>query len=432
MKKLFAFLFALFFAASALGAFVSGPVVLDELPQNLAKPSGTLPVRLLNEKKFPQELLGAVNGLISSGKSVLIVGNTDTMGPKLLNRSLGLQYAINAAQKLSAELKIERARFYCASAGELAAKTESVLEIFPYNPPPPAPQGPKSAAMVIEPMPDERLSNKVTFIRASDARNILFATEGEEGLTVWEAESTDVLVAYEFGAKEGQLPFGGTFRGENFTRTARFDKTPETPGLSLKIEAVESGYARISGKAPTGIPRVTVWAGPFPYPADVENGKFEIYAALLPYPVKAYSQGIDQKGNKSVGPSIEIPADTGEPPALIAVLFWEGAKADLDLHGWRRSGHTQPQDADPTVSPTAAEGVKILFDGEGGRRSSALTAKDPSKLEIEVRCFSDFGDGANAFLYLLENPGDKLSRTGKIIGPRKILGEGSRWFALKP
>ena len=56
-----------------------------------------------------------------------------------------------------------------------------------------------------------------------------------------------------------------------------------------------------------------------------------------------------------------------------------------------------------------------------------------SEVDIEVRCFNDFGGGANALLYLLYNPGDAVLSSGRIFGPRQLSKDPlwERWSAVR-
>ena len=97
------------------------------------------------------------------------------------------------------------------------------------------------------------------------------------------------------------------------------------------------------------------------------------------------------------------------------------------------TAQTHPQDPDPAYSRTAARGVRLLFDGDGRQRVSALWVDTTEAVDIEVRCFNDFGGGAKALLYLLVNPGDAVLSTGRILGPRQLSKEPlwERWSAVR-
>ncbi|TAL18332.1 hypothetical protein EPN96_02175 [bacterium] len=419
-------------ASVAAASFRHGPVLLGGVPENLEKPLAVADKSASMQEKLPPQIVSAAQSILASGKSVLLVGHTDSTGPKLLNRSLGLQYAVNMSHRLASALKADAFRFVCASAGESSERKDGWVELFGIVPPPEPAPPPKSAVVVLEPRPEEGAGGTVTLLKDGKVSSLLFASEGAEGITIWRALTDDVLLTYDLPARQDLLVYGGRYREQDFTGKTTFDRFLESEGLGIKIESVESGWARLSGKVPAGLSNVTVLAGPVPYPAGVENGKFEVNVALLPYALPVYVQGVDAKGKIVAGQIVELPASAEEPPDLLAILVWDGEKADLDLHGWISAGHTQPQDSDPEISSTAASGVSLLFDGDGLGRASALSAKNAERLEIEVTCFNDFGGGARALLYVYEKPGDKLKRAGMIIGPREISGEGSRWLALRP
>jgi hypothetical protein len=138
-------------------------------------------------------------------------------------------------------------------------------------------------------------------------------------------------------------------------------------------------------------------------------------------------------GRTAVGPTSPLPDGSGKPPNLLAVLVWEGAGVDLDLHAWEGSRHTHSQDSDATFSSTAVPETALLFDGGPDSRASALAVwgdRDPS---VEVRCYSDMGGaGARALLFVVEHPGDPFASRYRIVGPRRLSERPleTRWPVL--
>ena len=155
--------------------------------------------------------------------------------------------------------------------------------------------------------------------------------------------------------------------------------------------------------------------------------------ARFPTATDAYVQAINPRGQTVAGPVLSLPGSPEIRPRLLAVLIWEGDRADLDLHGWSKGHHTHPQDPDPALSPEAIPGTRLLFDGSGMRRASALVAESVESIQLVVTCFSDFGGGANAFLYVVTDPGDPVKRTGRLFGPRHLSRKATeeRWPVME-
>lgn len=110
--------------------FRNGPVMLEKIPDGVSQPVSWIGNKALNRDIMPQPLIDAADKILKDGGSVLIVGHTDAVGPKALNHSLGLQYAVNTAHRLVAELGAEAWRFGCISLGEQEGKKESGIEVF--------------------------------------------------------------------------------------------------------------------------------------------------------------------------------------------------------------------------------------------------------------------------------------------------------------
>ncbi|PLX44785.1 MAG: hypothetical protein C0609_04885 [Deltaproteobacteria bacterium] len=429
LKALLGALLLSFFAGTA-AAFREGPVLLERPPMMAEKYSARAERLSITGDRLPDAFIKAAVEIADMDKSILIIGHTDSSGPKLLNRALGLQYAIFAANRLSKELGIEPWRFYCASSGESPDREDVWVELFPYEPPV-APKAPERTPMIIlEPVPEKQEGNRIDALKDMRVDPLILATNGPEGATLWEASTLEVLAPYFYPAGQGGIAYGGSFREQRYTSQLIWREPKISKELKVKVESVEKGWARLVAEVPEELTDVVIWAGPIPYPVTVDKGSAEAHVALLPLTTDAYAQGIDPRGLTVVGEKISLPPSMDTDKALLAVLVWQGEDVDLDIHGWRGEAHTHPQDPDPDLSDRAAQGVRVLFDGEGRWRSSALVADSLNDLELVVTAFNDFGSGAECFIYLLYNPGDEFLRYGKILGPRKLVGEGSRWPAF--
>ncbi|PLX42714.1 MAG: hypothetical protein C0608_01225 [Deltaproteobacteria bacterium] len=413
----------------AAAAFREGPVLLERPPVMADKYSARAERLSITGERLPDAFLKAAEEIAGREKSILIIGHTDSSGPKLLNKALGLQYAIFAANRLSKELGIEPWLFYCASSGESPDREDVWVELFPYEPPAPPKEPERTPMIILEPVPEKQEGNRIDALKDMRVDPLIFATNGPEGETLWEASTLEVLAPYFYPAGQGGVAYGGSFKDERYTSQLIWREPKSSKELKVRVESVEKGWARLVAEVPETLTDVVIWAGPIPYPVTVEKGSAEAHVALLPLATETYAQGIDPRGLTVVGEKLPLPPSMDTDKALLAVLIWQGKDVDLDIHGWRGEAHTHPQDPDPDLSDRAAEGVRVLFDGEGRWRSSAIVADKVKDLELVVTAFNDFGSGAECFIYLLYNPGDEFLRYGKILGPRKLVGEGARWPA---
>ena len=389
-------------------------------------------MKLLARDEPPADFLQAVSSIIKMGRNVLLVGNTDQFGPKLLNQSLALQYAINTAYRLSSKLQVEPARFQCVSSGEDPAGGEAGIAVFSAELKPAPKPGVPASVMVLEPAADGELTSDFAAIWESDAKTVFWGREEGAVTSLWKVVTSGTPFQMPYPAKSARLALGVEFGDDQGLCEIGWKEAPVDKRLTLTVESLESGWARVSGKTPHGATNITVWAGGIPYPVAPEGLRFDANIAKFGNEMEVYAQANDSRGRLIVGPTLRMPPAEQGDPKVIAVLTWEGENTDLDLHCWKGDLHTQPQDPDPSMSERAAPGVRLLFDGDGRSRASALSARDDKDLEVVVRVFSDLGGGARAMLFIVTDPGDPIMRRGRIIGPRELSGDSiwSRWAAL--
>jgi hypothetical protein len=420
------------FFPEARAEFQKGPLLVDTLPAERGSPVIWTGRKVLVRETLPSTLVAAVKECLDSGKTILLVGHTDAVGPRVLNRSLGMQYAVDTAHRLAQKLGVGPWRFICASQGEEDGKPEGGVEVFAWMPAAPVPLEPPNPMRILSPTPGGVTTPVLWAMWDYEVGDIVWGRVEDGVLGMWQIETPEAVLHLPFPARSLNSAIGGVFPDGRFLHEGRWTEPPVDPLLTMSVEALETGWARLAGRLPPEYRSLTVWAGGIPYPAIVEGGKYEVNVARYVEGMPTYAQASDEKGNTVVGPLLRLPAGAEQSPRLIAVLTWQGEGADLDLHGWSDSGHTQPTDPDPRVSRTAARGVRLLFDGDARHPVSALWVDDPKNLEVEVHCFNDFGGGAEAFLYVIENPADPVMRKGRIIGPRKLSMSllQERWPAL--
>ena len=183
-------------SSPAHSLFRKGPVFLDEMPEVEGKFAARAERIALMGENLPAKFLETAREITAKGEGLLIVGHTDSTGPKLLNRSLGLQYAIYTANRLGAILGVEPWKFFCASAGESTEREDVWVEIFPWTLPPEPPPPGKAAAIILEPVPEKQIGNRIHALKDSRVETLILATRGPEGETLWEAPTLEVLAQY--------------------------------------------------------------------------------------------------------------------------------------------------------------------------------------------------------------------------------------------
>lgn len=418
--------------SGAHGAFREGPEVIAAPSIPKASPLNVTPLRSLSLPNLPPQILETVGGLALSGRDILIVGHTDVFGPRLLNQSLALQYASITAYRLSEKLNIDLSRFHCGTAGELPEKGESGVSVYAADPKPPGEVEPPSTVAVLSPSPGGETAPEFIALWENDAKTVYWGREDSGKISLWRLSTPSTPFSMPYPARTAKIALGAEFGDDQGVGENAWPVPQPEPTMTLGIQSLETGWAVITGKVGPGSRDVYVWAGGIPYPAPLEGGRFSVAVVRYGQETPVYAQAVDAKGRVVAGPLLKLPPNPEGDPKVLAVLTWQGEDTDLDLHGWRGEGHTQPQDPDPAMSGTAARGVRLLFDGDGRSRASAIWADDDRDLEIEVRAFSDLGGGAKAMLYVVTDVGDPIMRRGRIIGPRNIEGDymWSRWGAF--
>lgn len=127
----------------ALGApagFHAGPAVLDAPPAPLGEPLAVAGADAALKGQWPADALGRLKGQLEGGGGLLLVGRTDPVGPRSLNRALGLQWAADAGRLLARALGAAPSQIACASRGEEDGNRPGVA-VYPWTPPPTPPGG---------------------------------------------------------------------------------------------------------------------------------------------------------------------------------------------------------------------------------------------------------------------------------------------------
>jgi len=411
---------ALLVAPAAAQEFRRGPSILaGEPPAGAAV--ATVRWEEVRSGRWPDGFLPAVEKALGEAGGVLFVGHTDPVGPSALNESLGLQYAVRTAQLVHRALGGETWRLACLSAGESPAAPPGVAA-YPWPPPPPASR-PPTGVLILDPAPDLPRGGRLWALWEAGPELAAWWAEGRSGTGPWETVAETPQVLAPLPPRGSVLAVGTQTPGEA-PRVAAVEMGPavEDPSLGLEVNAAEAWWVRVRPRLPRGVQEARVWCGGIPYPVALREGRpVEVSVALLPGENRAYLEAIDAKGRVLVGPEVPLPEGRGEPPSVVAVVVWEGAGVDLDLHGWVGSRHTHPQDPDPAFSARAAPGTRLLFDGGADGRASALAAWHADELDLEVWCYSDLtGGGARAWLYRLDNPGDPLASRRRLFGPKQL------------
>ncbi len=410
-----------------------GPILLGELPQGLGEPLSSMGNKALIREKLPAPLVKMVAGIVAEGNGVLIVGYTDTVGPRLLNNSLGLQYAVNAANRLSTVTGAPSWLFSCASAGEELGGEESGISVYAVKLPKEAPRGETNPVSILSPPAGGEVNGRFWSLWEGEVSDVVWGIEDEKGkVTAWRVNGSVTPLELPYPARSVGSALGVGYPDDNWVFKGGWKLPEVVEQLTLSVESLDTGSARLSGKLGKGYGDVVVWAGGIPYPASIDNGKFEVSVARFENDMEVYAQATDPKGSTVVGPLMTLPRSLADSPKLLAVLTWVGEDIDLDIHAWVGKAHTHPQDPDPAYSSKAAQGTRILFDGDTRTRATALWVDDTTNLEMDVRCFTDLGGGATAYMYIVIDPGDPVMRRGLILGPRRLSGEPSesRWPIL--
>ena len=187
--------------------------------------------------------------------------------------SLGLQFAVDTAYRLSAALEAEPWKFFCLTVGEVEGREEPGVELFAWPLPPPLPPFEPTAISVLSPPPGGGVGNRFWPVWNPDANAVLWASAGEGSVASWEIEVSGFASAFFYPARSPEAAIGGVFGGQSQSSDLRW-KEPDTDArLFLRVESLEPGWARLSARVPSELRDVVVWAAGIPYPATVEAGK---------------------------------------------------------------------------------------------------------------------------------------------------------------
>jgi len=427
--------FAMLYTFAAAAPFQPGPVVYEDVPQELGTVLGFVGQAEVAGGRWPKEVRERVHEALGETRGVLLIGQTDPIGPQSLNRSLGLQQAVQAARWLASEWRIDPTRLAVASRGEVAVDPPGVA-LYGWQPPAVWQGEPKHLA-VLEPLP--RVPSRGLFwgIWQGDAEQMLWAREGDPGLRLWEVAPRARRLQLPVPGRVARAALGGSLLQAGLEAEQVAVVPPkEDAELRLLVADVEPGWVRARVRVPAGHRQPLVWADGIPYRLVPDSqGAAEVALARVSAETLAYAQAVDLAGNVVVGPPLRLPDDGSPLPEFVAVLVWEGGGTDLDLHAWDGARHTHPGSPDAAYSDSAVPGVRLLFDGAAWQPASALAGWARSVPEVAIQCYSDLGgNGAVAWLYLVEHPDDPVRERRQIHGPRRLSEREleARWPVLGP
>ncbi len=406
----------------------TGPVageagwVVDRVPADA--PVVRVPRGRLGAGRLPGDLREAAVRLLRQAGGLLLVGETDPVGPRKLNEALGLDYARMLAHRLAEELGARARQLACASRGE-AGSGEPGVGVYPWTPPPPGPGEPTPLA-VLEPSRAGAGTGRLWVARSGSVAGVWAGAEG----ALWRVDSA--LPVWRLPVPAGSLAVAADVTGGPPYGARQGLRSREAPGLRVRVEARGPWTARVRARVPPGYVGAVLWAGGLPYPlAPGPRGEAEAVVALLPGPGSAWVEAVGPDGAVGRGPRARLPEGQGQPPAWLALVIWDGGGVDLDVSARAGRRVTRPAAPDPLYDPSAVPGVRVLFDGDPFRPHSLLAGWGPGRdPELLVTCYSDLdGAGTTAWVLWVERPGDPLEQTVRVVGPRRLSPDPltARW-----
>ncbi len=406
-------------------AFRPGPTALAELPPPQG-PGAFVPWAEAGDGRWPEGVRAALEEALAGSGGVLVVGTTDAVGPTALNQSLGLQFAREAARRLIQAFGVAPWRVAYGSLGELGGGVPGIA-LRPWSPPAGEPGAPAPVAVLAP------VSGLARPARLWGAWGGAEAVGWRLGSVVWEVPAAVGVLNHPLPATGFDSVLGVFGRGRG-VRVAAVEApgVAGSAGLTARVEAVDAWSARLRVQVPQGYLAPVLWVGAVAYPLVPGRVESDLSVALFPAPTEAFVQAQDGRGRVVRGAVVPVPGGEGPPPDLLAVLVWQGAGVDLDLHGWAGDRHTHAQAPDGAMFSEAVPGTRLLFEGGAEAPVSAFAAWGAPGLTLEARCYSDLGSGgATGWLYLVERPGDPLEARYRILGPRRLSGapREARWPA---
>ena len=415
--------------------FRPGPTVFDRSPPGVGDELGFVTRADAEAGRWPDAVLQQVRAELGAGGGVLALGQTDTIGPQSLNHSLGLQFAVQSARRLAAELGAEVTRFAAASRGEVADQPPGV-RLHAWRPPAPRHDEVRRLA-VLEPLPGVAGRGRFWGVWQGDSERVLWAHGGGESPLLWEVPPHDRVLRLAVPSRAEVAALAGDLSGG--AREAQQVEVPaprEDPALRLRLAAVEPGWVRARVSVPEEYRQPVVWAGGIPYRVVPDSrGEAEVALARVGADTRAYVQALGPRGDAVVGPLLRLPDDGAPLADFVVVLVWEGDGVDLDLHAWDGPRHTHLGSPDAAYSDSAVSGVRLLFDGNAWQPASAVAGWGRRPPELSAQCYSDLGGGgAVAWFYVVDHPEDPLRESRRILGPRRLSENPTeaRWPVLRP
>ncbi len=395
------------------------PTVLDAVPPRLPDPVAATGIPS-PDGPLPAPFREAVRRALAQGGGVLLVGRTDAVGPRELNRALGLEYARAAAFSLAQELAVSPGRFGCTSAGETGEGTAGVVAV-PWPPPEPPETEPRPVALLLP--AGDGPARELWAVWAAGGR-VVFSDAVKGGVkprVPWQVPAPPGVVRLPLSARATRVAVAAGDRAQWHDAAVSPVPASRDDRLSLSVVTGSAWTVRLTGVLPPGYARPRVWAGGIPYPLEAgPDGRVAGAVVRAGRPIRAWLEADGPGGEPAAGPPVAVEAGQGPWPSVLAVLVWEDGAVDLDLHLWEGSAHTRPDAPDPAFAPGAVPGTRVLLDGDGRIRASAVAVWGESRpIQLEAWCFSGLGGRrTRAWVYAIAYPGDPVRERRWVYGPR--------------
>ncbi len=395
------------------------PTVLDAVPAALPVPVAAAGIPT-PDGPLPAPFREAVRRALEQSGGVLLVGRTDAVGPRELNRALGLEYARAAAFSLAQELAVSPGRFGCASAGETGGGAAGVVAV-PW--PPPELTEPESRPVALLLPAGDGPARDLWAVWAAGGR-VVFSDAVEGGVkprVPWQVPAPPGVARLPLSARTSRVAVAAGDRLRWQAAAVSPVPVDRDHRLSLSVATEGAWTVRLTGALPPGYTRPRVWAGGIPYPLQTDPaGRVDAEVVRTGRPIRAWLEADGPGGRPATGPPVAVGAAQGPRPSVLAVLVWEDGAVDLDLHLWEGSAHTRPGAPDPAFAPGAVPDTRVLLDGDGRIRASAVAVWGDSRtIQLEAWCFSGLGGRrTRAWVYAVAYPGDPVRERRWVYGPR--------------
>jgi HEAT repeat protein/uncharacterized protein YfaP (DUF2135 family) len=170
-----------------------------------------------------------------------------------------------------------------------------------------------------------------------------------------------------------------------------------------------------------------------PRKVSFKNGVMKQELALLPGTNEITVEAEDAEGRAGISRPVKVYAFDARPKDLVAVLTWDSADADFDLHVWDSFGHHTFNEApDPALSEAAIPAGKLDMDRKGGYGPEVFSLETAS---AEVYTFySRYNPGmkekgAGCYLRLILYGDEPSRRIMRSFGPVRMDAGKPLWEA---